>query len=170
MGWQDDKAWSDRYLDEVKGILGRVLIGPAPEEDDRERNTDLIVLKMDSVRIACRIRREEYFRKFPHQFTIRTSRPNGNKTELAKIVEGWGDYFFYGFGGTDSLLWWGLGDLKAFRLRFNAYIVNNGGQMPGELLTNSDGSSEFRAIDWSDMRGFLMASSGSIDNERIARN
>src|SRR4030042_5530071 len=95
-GWGRDKQWSDRFIPEIKGILGQYLIGEAKEED-QERNTDLIVLKMEVVRVACRIRKYEYIIKYGDEFTIRSSRPSGAKTELTKILEGWGNYLFYGF-------------------------------------------------------------------------
>ena len=59
--WENDKRWSDKFLPEIKMILGLHLIGEPPIEEDCERNTDLIVLKMEPVRIACRIRKYKYF-------------------------------------------------------------------------------------------------------------
>lgn len=43
---------------EIKSVLGMRLIGEPPIEEDRERNTDLIVLKMEAVRVGCRIREQ----------------------------------------------------------------------------------------------------------------
>ena len=60
-------------------------------KEDAERNTDLIVLKLDAVRIACRVRNHEYITRYGDEFTIRAERPSGVKTELAKIIDGWGD-------------------------------------------------------------------------------
>ena len=60
--WQDDKKWSDRFIPFIKPILGLYLIGEATQEDDKNKNTDLIVFKMDAVRIACRIRRYSYYK------------------------------------------------------------------------------------------------------------
>jgi len=51
-GWTSDKAWSDQYMPAIKRILGEHLIGAAPQEDDQERNTDLIVLRMEAVRLV----------------------------------------------------------------------------------------------------------------------
>ena len=100
--WQLDKRWADRFLPEIKRILGEHLIGEPPEEEDQEHNTDLMVLKMDAVRVACRVRRNQYIDRYGDEFTIRAGRPNGSKTELTKIVEGWGDYFFYGFSDENE--------------------------------------------------------------------
>jgi len=83
VGWETDKKWSDRYLPEIKSILGRCLIAEPPIEEDQERNTDLMVLRLDAVRIGCRIRKAGYLEKYGDEFTIRTSRPSGAKTELS---------------------------------------------------------------------------------------
>ena len=41
--WKNDKRWSDRFLPEIKGIIGTHLITEPPYEEDAERNTDLMV-------------------------------------------------------------------------------------------------------------------------------
>lgn len=150
-GWKNDKKWSDKFLPEIKAILGQQFIGAAPYEEDTERNTDLIVLKLEPIRIACRLRRKEYFEKWPDEFTIRSSRPTGNKTELTKIMEGWGDYFFYGFCDDEVLVYWTIGDLKVFRLWFNRQLFRNKGAVPGKEQKNGDGSSLFIAFRWSQL-------------------
>lgn len=165
--WQNDKRWSDRFLPEIKQILGLHLIGEPPIEEDQERNTDLIVLKMDAVRIGCRVRRhtgvngQPYFDKYKDQFTIRCSRPSGCKTELAKIIEGWGDYFLYAFSTQDetSLLRWSLCKLNTFRLWFNYYLARHNGTIPGIEKNNGDDSSSLRAFKFSELPdNFIFAS------------
>lgn len=148
MSWQGDKAWADKFLPEIKRILGEHLITQAPMEEDAEHNTDLIILKLDAIRIACRIRRYGYFEKYRDEFTIRSGRPNGCKTELAKIIEGWGDYFFYGFSNEDEsgLLAWFLGDLRIFRLWGMRELARSKGRFPGMEIPNNDGSSVFRSF------------------------
>ena len=145
--WKEDKSWSDIFLPEIKSILGIYLIGEAPMEEDRDRNTDLIVLKMEAIRIACRIRRKDYLNAYGNEFTIRCGRPSGMETELTKIIAGWGDYFFYGFGceETKKLLSWTLADLKIFRLCFmrNLYKGERVEEIP-----NKDNSSKFIAFPW----------------------
>lgn len=148
--WKQDKRWSDKFLPEIKSILGRYLISESPFEDDAYKNTDLIVLKLDAVRIGCRVRRSEFLEKYKDEFTIRADRPNGNKTELAKIIEGWGNYFFYAFADS-NLVFWTLCDLNVFRLWFNSKIVLEKGKIPGCLIPNGDGSSSFRVFKFSDI-------------------
>jgi len=150
MTWQRDKRWSDLFIPEITPILGQYLIGPAPEEDDALRNSDLMVLKMDSVRIGCRIRRHCNIDLYGEEFTIRMSRPSENKTEFTKIIEGWGDYFFYGFSDKQesSLERYHLCDLKVFRLAVMRMLVC--GKNPWNIMHNHDGSSTFAVFKWSD--------------------
>lgn len=163
-GWKDDKRWSDRYLVSIKRILGEHLIGEPPVAEDQERNTDLIVLRMDAVRIACRIRKSTYLGDYGHEFTIRCSRPSGIKTELSKIIEGWGDYFFYGFADEsgDQLAAWVLSDLRVFRLWFMRELSRlDRGKFPGREKNNVDGSSAFRVFQWDDFPPeFIVATDG----------
>jgi hypothetical protein len=152
--WKDDKKWSDRFLVEIKRILGEHLISEPPIEEDMQHNTDLIVLRLNAVRIACRIRTYGYFEEYPHDITIRSDRPSGIKTELTKIIEGWGDYLFYGFSNKDEsgLCSWKLISLNNFRLWFNRQIIQMGpGKLPGIEKDCHDGSAKFRAFNTSKM-------------------
>lgn len=152
-GWEADHGWADRYLPVVKRILGEHLIGVAPLEEDRLRNTDLIVLRLDAIRVACRIRRHQYLGAYSEEFTLRSGRPHGTETELTKVVRGWGDYLFYGFAaaGGDGLAAWVLGDLDEFRLWFQRQLVLQGGVVPGTCHHNADGSSAFHAFALADL-------------------
>jgi hypothetical protein len=149
--WEIDKRWSDKFILEIKKILGERFIGESSKEEDQMRNTDLIVLKLEPLRFACRIRKYAYFEKYPDDITIRTNRPSGAETELAKILSGWGDFFFYGFSNFDETMLhkWKIIDLKKFRLWFSRELVKQKGIMPGIKKTNSDGSSNFIAINCS---------------------
>ena len=159
-GWKQDKRWSDRFLPEIKRILGEHLISEPPTEEDAEHNTDLMVLRLDAIRIGCRIRRYKDFHKYSQEFTIRAWRPSGAKTELTKIIEGWGDYFFYGFSDEqeEKLVQWILCDLKAFRLYFNRYMATHEGNVPGMGKKNIDNSSSFLAFKYSEIPELIVAS------------
>jgi len=76
--------------------LGRILISEPPVEEDQERNTDLMVLRIDAIRVGCKIRKFEYLSSYGDEFTIRTGRPSRKKTELTKIIKGWGKYSPWG--------------------------------------------------------------------------
>lgn len=163
IAWQRDKQTSDKYIPHIKEILGRHLIGVASMDEDQERNTDLIVMTLKSVRIACRVRTEDYFRRYPNEFTIRSGRPSGTKTELSKVIEGWGDYIFYGFGSNDTakIIAYTLGDLRAFRAEYCRKLYMNGPKVdPGIRKSNRDGSSSFHAFNWSDYKSMVVAQEG----------
>ena len=145
MSWQDDKKWSDQFMPDIKAVLGQNLLGDASREEDTKRATDLVVLHMKDVRIAVRMRRRKYAENqhYVGQFTIRTKRKNAVKTELAKVIEGWGDYYFYGFEGRQDgrLGVWHLIDLKEFRLGFMRLLLKSEkGELPGERIDNADSS------------------------------
>jgi len=150
-GWKSDKRWSDRFLPQIKRELGAFLIVEPSVEEDQMRNTDLIVLKMDSVRTACRIRKFSFYDhpQYRNEFTIRSGRPSGNETELTKIIAGWGDFMFYGFSDAEetALIAYRIISLTAFRLWFTRSLVTNKGIMPGSEKKNHDGSSSFIAFD-----------------------
>jgi len=147
--WEENKKWSDIFIPEIKSILGQLLIGEASVEDDQLKNTDLIVLELKGYRIGCRVRKHFYFTQYPNDFTIRCSRPSGVSTEFDKIMEGWGDYLFYAFANKEEnrLIAWKLIDLKQFREYVDRYWKENNGIIPGKEISNTDGSSVFRAFD-----------------------
>lgn len=170
--WKNDKRWSDRFLTEIKSYLGIHLIGEPPIEEDAERNTDLMVLRMDAVRVGCRIRKHGYLEKYGHEFTIRAGRPSGVKTELTKLIEGWGDYFFYGFSDAKEarLSRWVLADMKVFRRAYARMLVGSAaGVTPGVSKVNVDGSSSFAAFRWRDFPPeFIVAHSDLEIHKRVA--
>lgn len=160
--WQRDKRWSDRFIPEIKRHLGEFLIGEPHPDEDALRNTDLTVLRLDTVRIGCRVRTNDAFMSWPDEFTIRTSRPSGVDTELTKIIEGWGDYLFYAFCDPDErvLVRWTLVDLKRFRVWYMRELTRlEPGEYPGFKQRNRDGSSDFHAFNLNAMPSDLVAAS-----------
>lgn len=115
--WIDDKLATDPYLEHAREIIGPHLVHEAPLELDRKENTDLLVLGRE-VRVAVRIRANRYEARYGDEFTLRSGRPSGAKTELQKVLDGFGDYFLYGFRSKyepGRLSSWVLGDLDVFR-------------------------------------------------------
>jgi hypothetical protein len=146
MSWQGDKGWADQFMPDIKSVLGRHLLGEASLTEDAKHATDIVVLQMKDLRIAVRMRRRKYAENqhYLGQFTIRTERRSGVKTELAKLIEGWGDYYFYGFEGLHDgqLGIWHLIDLKEFRLGYMRLLIKcERGTCPGEQIKNADGGS-----------------------------
>lgn len=151
MPFDDDFDWQRKLLPEVIRVCAAHFVGEAPKEEDMRHNTDLIVLKLDPIRVACRLRTHNYLTRYPNEFTIRASRPSGAQTELAKVLSGWGDYIFYGFAAADkkSLAAWFLGDLKVFRLWHHQQLAK--GRQPSVMQSNPDGSSKFCAYQIGDL-------------------
>jgi hypothetical protein len=158
--FQSDKRWSDQFLSGIRQIIGPLLISPAPIEIDRNEGTDFVMLNAKSLKIAARVRRSSQISKWANQFTLRSSRPSGAKTEFQKVVEGLGDLCFYGWAepNSASIRQWSLIDLDAFR----AHLILNASQLKCGEVSNIDGT----AFRWFDLTSFptnppiLVASSG----------
>lgn len=157
--YQSDREWSDQFIPEVSRIVGPYLLCPAPFERDAKEATDLIVLKARDMTIACRIRKPGYSDSYPNQITIRSKRESGADTELKKIVNGWGDWMFYGHCPSSPPLIdpWFLVDLSAFR----AQLIRNPKQIRRGHKANGDGTyfAFFDLTTFSDDPPILVASS-----------
>jgi hypothetical protein len=171
-----DRKWSDQYLQAIRCIVGPKLLVPAPLAVDMKEAADLIVLRARDMTIACRVRRPGYAARYPWQFTIRAQRDSGARTELAKIIDGWGDWMFYGHASKDpgAIDRWFLVDLHVWRaeLARDAWRAANGKPQrhaPSlQLIPNGDGT-HFAAFD---VRRFpsdlLIASSHEVPYEKAA--
>ncbi|WP_239404667.1 hypothetical protein [Frankia sp. Cj3] len=158
MAYDGDFDWQRGLIPQIKQILADYLIGEANDEEDRLRNTDLIVLRLRTIRVACRLRRHQYLAHYGDQFTIRADRPSGVQTELQKVISGWGEYIFYGFASPDggSLTSYVLGDLNVFRLWHSQQLAMK--RTPWIAKGNHDGSSTFHAYRINDLPGsFVVA-------------
>jgi hypothetical protein len=143
--FEDDYEWQAQFLPEIKQLFATILIDAVPVEEDRMLNGGLIVLRLDPVRVACRVRRFHYLHRYRDQFTLRASRPSGVPTDIHKVLSGWGDNYFYGFAKQDDtgLAAWLLGSLNVFRLWHDQQLAQTE-QPPGTLIPNDDGTT-FRA-------------------------
>lgn len=118
---------------------------------DMRHATGLVMLVAKDLHIAARIRRPGYAQSFPNQFTICAQLPSGAETELAKTVNGKGDWLFYGHSdATDTRIeqWW-LIELTAFRAGLIGH-ANNGPRIRCGNKTNPDGS----RFKWFDIGSF----------------
>lgn len=144
MSYANDRLWSDQYLPAVRALVGPLLLVPAPLERDANEATDLIVMRARDMTIGVRLRRPGYAGRYPGQFTIRSHRTSGAKTELAKIIEGWGDWLFYGHANeANGISEWVLIDLHHLRAAFirkPSLLRHFDGAMCGQK-SNSDGTS-----------------------------
>jgi hypothetical protein len=149
-GYEQNRSWSDQFIPQIKNIVGSHLLQAAPDALDMCQATDLLMLDGKDLRIAARVRRPGYAERFPHQFTVRSRLPSGGETELSKIVDGHGDWMFYGhanpWGGLDR--WW-LIDLKAFRA---ALIRDRTGS--GTLRCGTQRNPDGTEFVWFDLHSF----------------
>lgn len=155
MSYRQQREWADRFTLEIQRTLAPYVIVPATFEQDAEQATDLTVFKAGGITIAARIRKPEFFDRYPTDFTIRYSLKNGAKTEYQKMVEGWGDWMFYGHAkeesGSTELRAWYLLDLSHWR----AHLIQDkeGCRNAYRKHANDDGST-LLAFDLSKMTGF----------------
>lgn len=111
-----DRGWSDQHMRDAKDIIGPLLIEDSSFEVDTKKATDLVLFEAKPQMIACRLRRDGFHKRFPWDFTVRSARDSGAKTELSKIIEGWADLMFYGhIHENKRIMSWFLISLKAFR-------------------------------------------------------
>ena len=161
--YEQDRAWSDRYIPAMKQLIGPHLLKISTLEEDTKEATDLIVLKADGLRIACRVRRPEYYR-YRHQFTVRSHRESGAVTELEKFRTGHADWMFYGIatrGPQPLFACWSLINLDYFRVQTNLFSR----YLRTEERVNHDGT-RFIAYDLASFRAcppLLIASQGLED-------
>jgi hypothetical protein len=133
-------------IPQIKLIVGPYLLTPAPMEADCKEATDLIVMHARDMRIACRVRRPGYRERYPNQFTIRCHRASGAPTKLEKIVNGFGDWFFYAHATEENTISeWLLIDLASFRAALARRASLRCGKCP-----NGDGTS----LAWFDVTSF----------------
>ena len=159
-----NRQWSDMFIPAIRKIVGPIIVMPAPENEDMNRATDLMLFTAKDVRIAARVRRYGYAARYPGEFTVRHSLPSGATTELAKLIEGYGDWMFYGHqaspGSTDVSPWM-LIDLHKWRAELLRYGYNGGWSGLGQRKRNFDGTS-FMVFDTAMMPNIVSASSDEL--------
>jgi hypothetical protein len=149
MTYNENRAWSDRFIPEIKRIIGPRLLMVTPDHIDRTQAADLMVFTAQNVTIAARVRRHGFFEQYPHDFTLRSRYDSGVETEMSKICDGWGSWMLYGHANESEteLRAWMLIDLAAFRahmIRRNSFKLR-WGEKP-----NGDGTH----FCWFDIRSF----------------
>lgn len=146
--YRRDRQWSDRFIPTIKAIVGPYLLSPAPIELDQKSNTDLMIFTARDLTISCRIRRPGFSERYPNQFTIRAMRDTGAETEMSKVINGFGDWMFYGHADEDevSIGRWMLIDLNAFR----AHLIISRSVIVHGRKPNGDGTH----FNWFDASSF----------------
>jgi hypothetical protein len=133
----------------------------ATAHQDMREATDLkfaVITKGGAdVDVAARVRRHRYWRdpRYREQFTIRCKAQFGGRTEIHKVLDGFGTFMLYGFecaAGPDRLVQFVVLDLDVFRDQVAAWVVD--GRIPRdryEKVPNpSDGTAgaAFRLADF----------------------
>jgi hypothetical protein len=151
--YADDRRWADQFIPEIKRIVGPLLLIEAPFEVDTKQAADLITLKVKDLTIACRVRGREYLGRYGWEFTLRLKRDSGAKTEMEKILEGWGNWMFYGFAAFNDDH--KAGFARRFLIDLSAWRLNVGDAARSRRLVkgeapNGDGT----YFAWFDLRSF----------------
>ena len=106
-----NKGWrfAELHMPNVRSELGElpmkhfIDIETAIAKRDMEEATDLVITT-SGVDIAVRIRRNKFYKKasiFGYDLSIRAVN-KGYKTEIDKLIGGFGDYYFYGYSDDDN--------------------------------------------------------------------
>lgn len=146
--YSNDRRWSDRFIPEIKRIVGPHLMAVTPDEIDCNQAADLMVFTARDMKVAARVRRPGFANRYPYEFTVRARRDSGAETELSKIVNGWGDWMFYGHSNDAEngfAVWW-LIDLHALR----AALIREKDALKFGDKPNGDGT----YFKWFDLRFF----------------
>lgn len=116
MGFNKDIQLELKFDRILKAILGNFFITKNLEMDVKQA-TDFLIYNINPFKVGVRLRRYEYFLKYPNDFTIRYSRPSGIDTEIHKIRQNLVDYILYGFVNEPEtkIIKYFIGDLKIFR-------------------------------------------------------
>ena len=170
--YRTDRAWSDQYIPHMKRIIGPHLLVESSFEVDTKRASDLVLMQAASLMIACRVRRAGYAELYPNQFTLRFRRDSGVETEYSKVVNGWGDWMFYGHAHPTErgrVEHWMLINLRHFR----AQLINERSrkEIRSGVTPNKDGTyfRWFDASSFHDEPPLLVARSRAEQNEEWLR-
>lgn len=165
MSYATDRQWSDLKIPTIRQIVGPLLLEPAEFKVDAMQATDLIILHARDKRIAARVRRACYSERYQYEFTIRSARSSGAKTEITKLIEGFGDWMFYGHSDDDNgpgIGRWLVIDLNVFRA--NLIWHNKMSHLIYEQQRNRDNATQFIGFDIRSFIGeILVASSHPVE-------
>ncbi len=155
MGYKEQRAWSDTFIPQIKSIVGPYLLEESSFEIDTQQACDLIVMTARDLRIAARVRQNQYHVNYPFEFTIRNVVRNNGRTEIHKIIDGWGDWMFYGLTDgcnvtSTTILHWYLIDLDVFRSDMMRFKWVGEPDIKWGKKENGDGT----GFAWFDVRSF----------------
>lgn len=114
--YQTNRGFADSYTDAVKDILKQnamhiVTIAVAQDNLDKQQATDMTITISGGC-VAVRVRRDNTRYR---DLTIRSRTKFGGKTELAKIREGFADWYLYCWTKDGNISEWIIVDLDCLR-------------------------------------------------------
>ena len=149
-GYNVDRKWSDRFIPDIQRKVGPLLLEASPFEIDAKEASDLIIMKARDMRIAARVRRPNYVERYRYEFTVRSRRMSGAKTEFRKLIDGFADWMFYGHSNEEEneVSEWFVIDLNVWR----AHLIYVGYEKGWRTLVsgekyNADNSTAFVPFD-----------------------
>lgn len=133
MSYTTQRQWSDRLLPQVKQILSNnanmlLEIRYGTMNEDTKQATDLRVLIAQGGTIAVRTRTPDCLYR---DLTIRAKSRYNSETEIHKLRQGWGKWYFYGWTNQDDIIEeWIVVDLDLMRfsgiLKEDRRLIPNG--------------------------------------------
>lgn len=133
---------------------------------DLRENSDLNFAYAGDVQLGVRVRTNKYLQRYGNEFTLRSRTTYGMCTEIHKVLDGCGKFFFYGFANpaVTALCRWFVGDFHVFR-QWYADRAAAGLPTHGHEIDNHDGTfgfaynlnklpPHFKVCSWSPDRGF----------------
>jgi len=163
--YKNNRALADAFngpvMDALKFSFNTNDVQISSKFQDTKQAADFIVGKSPPAKVAARVRNYEYWRNYKWDITVRSRSLFNKKTELDKILEGHGDYIFYGFLNPtgDVLHYWRLCDLNVFR--WNIQHNDYASERPLFAKQNSDGT-KLATYDVRKMKGDFVIESGGV--------
>lgn len=154
--YQRNRQWSDRFIPQIRALVGPHLLVESSLEQDTKQAADLVVLRARDLTIACRVRRHGFADVYPRQFTLRSKLDSGVMTEFRKVLQGWGDWMFYGHSSLDekSISPWWLIDLSALRFHLIHDAHRRLAKKESRLRQGSQANGDGTHFQWFDIDTF----------------
>ena len=134
--FEEQFAWQERYIGTVVQLIAPHLITVSSPEVDKNKNGDLEIAFPRNGTVAVRLRTQKYA-QYAGEVTFRSRSKHNGKTEISKIIDGYGDYFFYGHVGSENIIWyWHLLSLNEVRASF----TRNSSMLLRSQMPNGDGT------------------------------
>lgn len=134
--FEDRFQWQSRFADQVVRIIAPYLIQVSRPHVDKNENGDFEISFPKNGTVGCRLRTPECA-KYAGDVTFRTRSKYGGRTEINKVIEGYGDFFFYGHVNDDDVIWhWYLLDFASLR----AIFIRKPRLLHKEQKANPDGT------------------------------